>query len=65
MNESNQEDMKNAIVPDPCLSYPIVVVQSLSHGWLLQPHRLQQARLPCPSLPEFAQIHVHRVRDII
>ena len=26
-----------------------VVVQSLSHVWLLRPHGLQHARLPCPS----------------
>ena len=33
---------------------------------ILQPHWLQQARLPCPSLsPEFAQIHVHWVSDAI
>ena len=30
----------------------------------LRPHSLQQTRLPCPLLsPEFAQIHVHWVRD--
>ena len=28
----------------------VVVVRSLSHVWLLQPHRLQHARLLCPSL---------------
>ena len=28
-----------------------VVVLSLSRVRLLQPHRLQHARLPCPSLP--------------
>ena len=28
----------------------VVVVQSLSHVWLLQPHGLQHARLLCPSL---------------
>ena len=27
-----------------------VVVQSLSHVWLLQPHGMQHTRLPCPSL---------------
>ena len=32
----------------------------------LWPHRLQHARLPCPSqLPEFSQTHVHRVGDAI
>ena len=32
----------------------------------LQPHELQYARLPCPSLfPEFTQIHVHWVSDAI
>ena len=28
----------------------LVVIQSLSCVWLLQPHKLQHARLPCPSL---------------
>ena len=32
----------------------------------LRPHGLQHARLPCPSLsPEFVQIHVHWVGDVI
>ena len=32
----------------------------------LQPHELQHATLPCPSLsPEFPQTHVHRVSDAI
>ena len=31
----------------------------------LQPHGLQHARLPSPSLPELAQTHVHRVDDNI
>ena len=30
----------------------------------LWPHRLQHARPPCPSLPELAQTHVHRVGAI-
>ena len=32
----------------------------------LQPHGLQNARLPCPSqIPEFTQARVHRVSDAI
>ena len=32
----------------------------------LLPHGLQHTRLPCPSpLPEFTQIHVHQVSDVI
>ena len=32
----------------------------------LQPHELQHARPPCPSqLPEFTQIHFHRISDAI
>ena len=31
----------------------------------LRPHGLQHARLPCPCLPEFAQVHVHWVGDAI
>ena len=32
----------------------------------LRPHELQHSRPPCPSLtPEFTQIHVHRVGDVI
>ena len=31
----------------------------------LQHHGLQHARLPCPSLLELAQTHVHRVSDAI
>ena len=38
----------------------------ISHVNSLQPHGLQHARLPCPSLsPEFAQTHVHWVGDAI
>ena len=36
------------------------VVQSLGHSNSLQPHRLQHARLPCPSLsPRVFSFHVH------
>ena len=32
----------------------------------LQPHRLQHARIPCPSpLPEFSRTHAHQVTDAI
>ena len=31
----------------------------------LRPHESQHARLPCPSLPEFTETHVHRVSDAI
>jgi len=31
----------------------------------LRPHGLQHARLHCPYLPEFAQVHVHWVGDAI
>ena len=42
-----------------------VVVQSLSRLWLFVTHGLQHARLPCPSLLEFAKIHVHWIGDAI
>ena len=40
--------------PSPCTHTHIViaVVQLLSHVWLCLPHRLQHARLPCPSLSQ-------------
>ena len=31
----------------------------------LRPHESQHTRPPCPSLPEFTQIHVHRFSDAI
>ena len=44
----------------------IVIVQSLSRVWLLRPHGLQHAKLPCPLLyPKFAQTHVHWTDDAI
>ena len=47
----------------------MAVVPSLSHLVMsnsLQSLELKHTRLPCPSyLPEFAQTHVHRVRDAI
>ena len=42
----------------------VVVALFLSHVWLLHPHGLQHARLPCP-LPILAQTHVHQVGDAI
>ena len=43
-------------------AWPLCSVPSDS----LQPHELQHATLPCPSLsPEFPQTHVHQVGDAI
>ena len=48
---------------------PSKIMVQFSHSVMsdsLWPHRLQHARLPCPSqLPELAQTHVHRAGDAI
>ena len=56
-----------SILLAPLISVFVVVIQSLSHvkSDSLQPHGLQCARLPCPSLSPRAQTHVHFVSDCI
>ena len=61
--------VKASLYPDTEASWTLILLL-FSHSVVsdsLQPHGLQHARLPCPSLylPELAQTHVHRVRDAI
>ena len=50
------------------LNYPCdpgILFSHLVMSDSFQSHGLQHARLPCPSLPEFAHTHVHWVNDAI